>query len=93
MECTKCNSGIEGNPKFCPNCGEKQKTIEIKKDVGEQVIAKLEKLSVILESKKKEENEKLYPCPFCNKEITIQQLKSNKLKEAGIHKSHTLNAQ
>jgi len=84
MECINCNSKItDKTSKFCPNCGEKVKVLEIKKDLGEQVIADMEKLLIILESKKKEENKKLYSCPFCNKELSLQLLKS-KLNREGM---------
>ena len=83
MECAKCKINLEEDSKFCPNCGEKIKTLEIKKDIGEETITKLKKLLELIESKKKEENEKIYPCPFCNKEISLQLLKS-KLNNKGI---------
>jgi len=76
MNCENCNSELKENSKFCSECGEKEKPLKIKEDIGEQNIAELEKLVAILESKKKEEKEKKYPCPHCNKEITIQALKS-----------------
>ncbi|MBS3087290.1 zinc-ribbon domain-containing protein [Candidatus Pacearchaeota archaeon] len=76
MKCEKCKTKLEENSRFCSNCGEKINTLEIKKDIGEQAIAEMEKLVTTLESKRKEEKEKKYPCPFCNKEITIHSLKS-----------------
>lgn len=81
MECTKCKHILEEDSKFCPDCGEKIKALEIKKDIGAEVIEKLKKLLTTIESKKKEENEKIYPCPFCNKEISLQLLKSKLNKE------------
>ena len=76
MECEKCKIKLEEDSKFCPNCGEKVKALDIKKDIGEEAIEKLKKLLAIINAKKKEENEKIYPCPFCNKEISLQLLKS-----------------
>ena len=83
MECKKCKAELKEDSRFCPSCGEKIKALEIKKDIGAEVIEKLEKLLAISEAKKKEENEKMYPCPYCNKEFTIQSLKS-KLNKKGI---------
>ena len=82
MECKNCKTELEENSKFCFNCGKKIEE-QIKEDIGERVIADMEKFLTILEAKKKAESEKLYPCPFCNKEITIQSLKS-KLNSKGI---------
>ena len=81
MECEKCKTELEENCKFCSNCGEKIKALEIKKDIGAECIEKLKIILTTLDRKKKEENEKLYPCPFCNKEFTIQSLKSKLNKE------------
>lgn len=74
MKCEKCKTSVEKESNFCPNCGKKVEAFEIKKDIGEETIKKLEKLLAIIEKKKKEEAEKPYPCPHCNKEITIQSL-------------------
>lgn len=81
MECKKCKTKIEEDSRFCPNCGEKQKTLEIKKDIGRDVIEDLKKLIDTLDLKAKKENEKKYPCPFCNKEISVQTLK-NKISQS-----------
>ena len=83
MECEKCKTELEKDSKFCPNCDKKQNSLEIKEDIGAKVIEDMEKLLEILEAKKKEENEKTYPCPFCNKEINLKSLKS-KLNKKGI---------
>ncbi len=86
MECAKCKNIIEKDSKFCPNCGEKIKAFEIKEDIGGKIIADMEKLLTILEAKKKEENEKKYPCPFCNRKISIQALKSKLNEEKQVPK-------
>ena len=82
MECAKCKTKLEEDSRFCPSCGEKQKALEIKEDIGEKVIAKLKNLLTTIKLKKKEENEKKYSCPFCNNEISLQLLKS-KLNNGG----------
>ena len=46
----------------------KQNFLEIKKDIGEQVIESLKKLLATIDAKKKEEIEK-YSYPFCNKKL------------------------
>jgi len=76
MECKKCKAELEKDSRFCPSCGEKIEKFEIKKDIGEEALTQLKELLRLVESKKKAEEEKLYPCPHCSKEITIQQLKS-----------------
>jgi len=80
MECLKCKTELKEDSVFCTNCGEKVKTLEIKKDVGAEAIERLKKLLELIELKEKEENERIYPCPFCNKGISIRSLKS-KLNE------------
>ena len=84
MECAKCKNILEKGSKFCPNCGEKIKALEIKEDIGGKIIADMEKLLAILEAKKREESEKKYSCPFCNQKISIQALKSKLNEEKQI---------
>ena len=88
MECEKCKTKLEEDSRFCPNCSEKIKTLEIKKDIGEETIIKLKKLLELIEAKKKEENEKMYPCPHCNKKISIQMLKSKLNSRKNEHPSN-----
>ncbi|MCK5449857.1 hypothetical protein KAI32_03250 [Candidatus Pacearchaeota archaeon] len=58
MECEKCKIELKEYSRFCPNCGEKVKTLEIKKDIGEKVIKQLKNILTTIESKKKEESKK-----------------------------------
>ncbi len=86
MECKKCKTEIKEGIKFCPECGKKHEPLEIKKDIGEQITEELEKLFDTLSKKAKDEKEKMYPCPHCNKKITIEQLKLNNEAKCGSKK-------
>ena len=91
MECLNCKTKLVECVKFCPQCGKKVEPLEIKKDIGEQVIEELERLFDTLSKKAKDEKEKKYPCPHCNKELTIEQLKSNLNDELNENKVQSSN--
>ena len=89
MECAKCKNKLKKDSIFCTNCGKKINTPEIKKDIGGEAITRLKKLLELIEAKNKEGNEKMYPCPFCNKGISVQSLKSKLNEEDGVNpKAH-----
>jgi len=93
MECNNCKTKLGEDCKFCPECGEKNEPLKIEEDIGAQVIEKLKNLHHNLEARAKDDKEKLYPCPHCRKEFTIEQLKSKNKEESDSKKSHPLNAQ